>query len=604
MYPGKNDLSSQRRTVVVIGLAIFFLSLAVSSLHRGTIDDGALEIDGAEGARIVSAHQVSFVFSDKEKIDDEMVVKLPTHKLVKIPARLTYLLSIAIGYKIFGISLLALHFFPYVLQIINPCLFFIIAYRFSKSTWWGLTGALFFIFHPFNLLWLNIPYNSPIFMCFLLIMILLYDSAVKNPKWLIIFGVVAVLLMLTRFEEGGMFVVLLYGAYIVHRRSTGIPVRWILLSVGVLLVTYSMFAFYFGFPLEYPIYYLPTLLQRQAMYRADFSFYQLTIQAFRAFLYWYFCGKFMAPFLVMLIIIGAFAQVRKRIFYPMAIFLPHVSFLLLVANVRYDLVGLKGQPYSVPGFILLLLSGIQIVSNYCSTLFLRVRQRNLLRVKRPIGFSSVQRSVGVIIIVVIMGGVFRSAYSLSLIVEDVLPATTMWRIAKYNPPLPGNPLYKEPYIQLSPEERIPVLPREEVYKAVQGNYRSWYLHQIGKYAFKQRFSEHARSLADFSYFDDYGSKDKWETDRYHVEGDSPLWNDEFPGRIGAFPFGKGGSFVYKFDFSSPIDDVIISDTHTQWWGFGGDVTKMWTSTDGEHWTLRYNNWNVRYTKDYYYQFFV
>ena len=46
----------------------------------------------------------------------------------------------------------------------------------------------------------------------------------------------------------------------------------------------------------------------------------------------------------------------------------------------------------------------------------------------------------------------------------------------------------------------------------------------------------------------------------------------------------------------------MSDIHTQW-GLG-DVTKMWTSTDGEHWTLRYNDWNVHYTKDYYYQFFA
>jgi hypothetical protein len=597
----KHYQNSQKRAILIIGLVIFFISLVVSSSHRGTIDDGALTIDGAEGARIVSAHQLSLVFSNEENIENKLVTKLPTHELVKIPARLTYLLSIAIGYKIFGISLLALHLFPYVLQILNPCVFFIIAYRFSKSMWWGLAGALFFIFHPFNLMWLNIPYNSPIFMFFLLMLILLLESSLKNPKLLIIFGVATVLLMLTRFGEGVMFVLLLYAAYIMQRWSTGIPVRWILLSIGALLVMYSMFAFYFGFPLEYPIYYLPTLLQRQAEYGADLSFYQSTIRAFRVFVYWYFCGKFMTPFLLMLTLIGAFVQVRKRIFYPIVIFLPHVLFLLFVANVRYDLAGLKGQPYSVPGFILLLLSGIQIVSKYYSMLLVRVRQSKLLGVKRPTRFSGVQKSVSVIIIVVILGFFFRSAYSLAITVEDVLPATTMWRIVKYNPLLPGDPLYKQTYIQLSPEERIPALLREEVYKAVQGNYRSWYLPKIGEYAFEHGLPEKARTHADFFYFDEYSSKNKWEADRYHFEGTSPLWNDEFPGRIGAFPSGKSGSFVYKFDFPNSIDYITISDIHTQW-GIG-DVTKMWTSTDGEHWRIRYNNWNVRYTEDHYYQFF-
>jgi len=590
----KGSLSSQKRTLFVAVVAVFFISFAVSSSYRGMAHDEG--IGGFRlGAERIIAHQP--ILSD---VDIEVGNDAP-----KVPARLIYIILIAIGFKIFGFNLVALHIFPYLLQIINPCLFFIIVFRLYKSIWWGLVGALFFILHPFNVVFLNLQHNTPIFMFFLLIILLLFESAIKKPEMLILCGVVASLLILTRFEGGVMFVTILYGMYIIYRWNTGIPVKWLMLSLGALLITYLMFAFYFGFPVFYHKYYLPQLLQRQALSGSQFSFYGLTMHAFRNFLNWYFCGKLIAPFLCILIVIGTFTQMKKRIFYPIAIFLPYFLFLLFIYNGRYNVGNLPVATLSVPGFLLLLLSGIQVVSSFFSSLLLKVnlkvKRNSLLYLKRFINFLLPQKVIGSIFVVCILGFFCRSAYSLAIVVEDIIPASTMLRIVKYNPPMPGNPLYKEAYVQLNREERFSVELREELFRTVRGNYRSWFLRKIGEYAFDHGTPEQARTDADFSYVDGYRSKDKWEKDRYHFEGTSPLWSDEYPKRIGAFPFGKGGSFVYKFDFPKPIDYVTISDIHMQWGG--GDVTKMWTSTDGEHWTLRYNNWNLRYRKDYYYQFF-
>ncbi len=590
MNTTKNSLSQKHATLGVMAL-IFCMSFFVSSSYRGIAHDEGIGGFRAGAMRIL-ARQPILSGADIESGTDA----------VKLPARLIYLIFIAIGCKIFGINLVAFHIFPYLLQIINPCLFFLVAYRLYKKMWWGFAGALLFIFHPFNFVYLNQQHTHPIFVFFLLILLLLLDSSVRNPKLLVILGAVSSLLLLTRFTGGVIFVTMIYTVYIVNRWSRGIPLKWLLLSLGALLITYSVFALYFGFPVLFPFYYFPSLLQRSEAFEGSISlsFYQATMQAFRNILNWYFCGKLIAPFLVLLVFIGAITQIRQRVFLPIALYLPHFLFISLVFPGRVDAGWLEPLTFSVPGFILMLLSGIQTIHHVLFSGTLRIK-RNVANVTRAIQFPFLQKLLVPVVMIILLGFFGRSAYSLAIVAEDSHPASTMWRIVKNNPPLPGNPLYKEPYIQLNREERLPVKLREEVYKTVRGSYRSWYIHRVGQYAFEQDLPEQAGSHADFFYVDDYEAKDKWETDRYHIEGTSPLWNDEFPGRIGAFPFGKGGSFVYKFDFSSPIDDVIISDIHTQW-GFG-DVTKMWTSTDGEHWTLRYYNWNVHYSKDYYYQFF-
>ncbi len=558
------------------GLTILLLSFLISSSYRGIAHD-----EGLGGFRLGAMR----IFEGQDVLNEDAIAS--ESPAIKDPARLMYLIFIAIGFKFFGLHLVAFHIFPYLLQILNPVIFFVVAFRFFKNVWWGFGAALLFLSHPFNLVYLNQQHNHPFFICFLLCLLLVFEYAVNNPKFLILFGVLAALLIITRFEDGTLFVAVLYGTYLIVRWKKGIPVLWLLLSVGSLCAVYSGFALYFGFPVHYPLDYIPQLFVRQAEYGSRFSFVDATKLALRHFLYWYFCGKAIVLVLLGFLALGTLELLKKRMLYPLAIFYPYFFFLLFVYNGRFEIINLPVTTFSVPGFLLILVSGIRWGAQYL-----------LARIKT---LDRLQKALPVLVIVILLGFFSRAAYSLATIVEDGQPASTMWHIVKNNPPFPGSPLYKDAFVRLSQEEQLPVKLREEIYKAVRGNYRSWYVNIIGKYAFEHGLPEQARARADFFYTDDYQSKQKWEQDRKQLEGESPLWNGEHPERIGAFPAGKGGSFVYQFEFPKPIEHVTISDKHTQW-GFG-DITRMWTSTDGENWTLGYDNWNVRYTKDVYYQFF-
>jgi tetratricopeptide (TPR) repeat protein len=103
-----------------------------------------------------------------------------------------------------------------------------------------------------------------------------------------------------------------------------------------------------------------------------------------------------------------------------------------------------------------------------------------------------------------------------------------------------------------------------------------------------------------SYTDDFRNPEKFLKDSYSVKGNSKLWSPDFPGHLGAFPYKAEATLIYKFQTESKIDQVIIEDVHTQW-GFHnsrqwiGDIVRMWTSIDGNHWTLRYDDkkrWGV------------
>ncbi len=564
----KHSGDMRTRTEYLLIGAIIIIAVFVTSSYRGIAHDEGIGgfHDGA--IRILNGQPLL----DKET------------PFLKEPARLMYIVLIALSYKLLGINLVALHFFPYLLQIFNPFLFYVIVRRFFNNIWWGFVGAVFFIFHPFAFVYLNEQHNHPVFLFFLLLLFLLFESILQNPKMLILFGVLSSLLILTRFEDGIIFVASLYGAYILQRWKDGIPFGWLVGSFGAGIVTFLFCAWLFGFPVFYYAYYIPAVLERQENKARDFSWLQLTMMGVKNYISFFFCGRWLAPFLLVFAAIGCWKSFKTWTLLPLAIFLPHFAFLTLVYNGRHQVNASAVAALLVPGFILLLLKGIETINT-------------ILPQKSAAWRQAIIPSVVLILLVFFV----RGDYALAILAEDSQPASTMWHIVTANPPLPGNPSYQKEFIQLTPEYRKPVLLREQIYKAVRGRYRSWYIHRIGEEAFERNLPEHARATADFSYFDDYESPEMWEQDRGNLEGGSPLWNTQYPGRIGAFPVGESGTFIYKFTFPTPIEHVTLSDVHTQW-GFG-DVTKMWTSTDGQNWTLRYDNWNVHFRQDYFYQFF-
>ena len=563
---------SQKSLFIILSIAIVCLSCLASTFYRGMGHDEGLGSFRKGGQRIVEGEPL---YDQEAGIGD-----------AKDPARLVYIAFIALGYKLVGFNLTALHLFPYLFQIINPWLFFVVAYMFTRNIWWGAAGSLMFIVHPFNLIFLNQQHTHPFFVFLLLVISLVFHYAVENPKFLALVGCLASLLILTRLEDGGLFVIIIYAVYLLYRLNSGVPWKWLFVSVGILFFTHVICAYIFDFSLLYPMDYVAELTQRQTAYGARYSFLEATKRVLRYYLNWYVGGKLLAPFLLLFFLMGMIVQFKRGQFYPLAIFLPYFLFLIFLYNGRFEIINLPVTTFTVPGFLLLILSGMQAV---CAWVHTRLR-RPLLR---PV--------LNTLLIIIVLGLFSRSAYALAILVEDGQPAATMWQIVKNNPPLPGNPTYQQTSVPLNDEQQFPVRLREELFRTVRGNYRSWFLKTIGEYAYEQDLPEKAMNQADFSYHDDYETKDKWEQDRQDLEGNTPLWNGNYPGQLGAFPYGTSASFVYKFEFPKPVKDVTLSDIHTQW-GFG-DVVKMWTSPDGQQWILRYDNWNVRYTKDYYYQYF-
>ena len=570
-------------------VTLIILAGVVSGSYRGILHDEGIG-SFREGAQRIAAGQP--LLTRAELAEESRAQK-------KFPARLFYLITIAIGYKLVGMGLLAFHLFPYIFQLLNVSLMFVVTARFFKSSWWGVVGGILFICWPFNVVFLNQQHNHPFFVCFLLWLALFFDLALERPQWLLGFGVAASLLIYTRFEDGLMFVTLLYATYVISRWKQGIPARWMLASIGALLFTHSAFALIFDFPLTYPFYYLPQLATRQESYGAmAVSSIEATKVAGRYFLSWFLGGKIAALLIGGLFVIGVVTQLKKRLFYPLALFVPYCIFLLFIYNGRVEITFLAVGTFLTPGFLLILLSGMQgsaiVVRNYWQA-------RLVAKTLTPRLMTAIEITSSVVFLVLLLAACLRATNSLALVVEDAIPAAPLWRIAQANPPVLGNPAYQEAFLALNRDERIPVMFRESLIKAVRGDYRSWYLRQIGATAFERKMPEKSRATADFVYYDDYETNVQWEKDRMSSEGTSSLWNAEYAGRLGAFPLGQEGGFAYKFDLPRPIDTVTLSDIHTQWGP--GDVVKMWTSFDGQQWTLRYDNRNVRYTEDYYYRFF-
>ncbi len=578
----KSILQSKRGNVAVF-IALFALSIAANSFYRGIAHDEGLGGYCNGATRILNGGPL--VTPGNEDEDS------------RYPARLLYMIFIAISVKLVGWNLFALHLFPYLIQLLNPLLFFIVARRFFKNDWWALSGTLLFLVHPFNVVFLNQQYSSPFFDFFLLVLVIFFQRSLDNPKQLIWFGICSSLLLFTRLEDGIIFVSWLYIAYLLHCRKY-LPWRWLAASLGALFATHSLAAWYFQFPLSYPVYAIIRILHIQEGRGAGMSFIALTTLAVKIFMTWYFGGKLFAPFVAALLIIGTVEQFKRHIYYLISIFFPHFLFLLFVYNGRHD-IGMIPLPQTVIPFLLLVLTGIRTMNAFC--LMFMKRRLSFFRVRQIEKTPAFANLISIVAIVALIGVFSIKAFQLGYLIQDMIPASTIWQIIKTNPPLPGNLSYKEPIIRLTPEINLPIKLREEIYRSVLGKYRAENFEVIGQYVADNHIFERELNQTDFSYVDTYDSKERWEADRRNVTGDSPLWNQQFSGRIGAFPLHASGSFEYHFTFPAPIEYVIIQDAHSQWGP--EDRIRLWTSPDGRAWTARYNDTRTRYKHDRYYQFF-
>ena len=88
------------------------------------------------------------------------------------------------------------------------------------------------------------------------------------------------------------------------------------------------------------------------------------------------------------------------------------------------------------------------------------------------------------------------------------------------------------------------------------------------------------------YWDSYETPVKWQRDRFAWTGPCPLWLDNWPGHLGAFPVGGSGSFIYRLRMPHGVTRVRITDRHTAW--SPRDETVLSVSSDGEAWRVIYD----------------
>ena len=231
-------LSNTTSTPIGLLFLIVALSAAVSFSYRGITQDEGLGgfYDGA--MRIYQGMPLAA----QERLTEEC----------RYPARLTYMAFIALAFKLVGINVFALHLFPFIIQSLNPLLFFFVARRYFNNLWQSLAATALFLAHPFMLVFANQQDSMTFFVCVLLLLTLSFQAALTQPQYAIGMGILSSCLIITRLEDGIIFVTSFYCAYLCHFWAR-LAWKWLFASLGAFCVTHIMFAVAFRFPLTYPV---------------------------------------------------------------------------------------------------------------------------------------------------------------------------------------------------------------------------------------------------------------------------------------------------------------------------------------------------------------
>jgi len=480
--------------------------------------------------------------------------------------------SIAAAYHIVGHSLFALHLFPFLFALATPLFFFGLLRRMVRHDVWALLGTLTYIAYPTNLVWLNQPFAEPIFICWFVLTMLIVEYAKEYPRLLVFVGITTAFMVMARIFDGLMFTVFTLAAilYEYRKKFPFIPVAF---AIALFLIVMVACPFLFGFSFATYYEYFDFMLTKDTLavnYVGESSPMTLTIIASKAFIRWYLGGIF-AIGVCFFLGIGTVATIKKNVVLPIICVTGYSAFLLFVLGGRgmEPLLTRLGSKM-LPGLVILLIVGGKTVADW-------IMQTSLPRKKLFAYFVSLLFFGGLTAIS------FGRNQAFFKLMTDIIPASSLWNIIEANPPLPiGRQFYSIEF-------------REDVYKAVLGNYRPSYRSNVAEKAWNAKEPEHVRQTADFSYYTSFRDE-QWKTGTFRIEGNSPLWTAAHPGRIGAFPTGADGTVIYKFSFQSPVQNVTISDVHSQW--ESGDVVRMWISENGTDWILQYDD-DIHYKKAYY-----
>ncbi len=486
-----------------------------------------------------------------------------------------YPLMIALTYPLVGHTLLATHLLNVIMWLCTPVLFFFLLRRILDSEIWALIGSLLYIGYPTNAVLLNQNSTEIIIVFWLVVTLLLIEYARTRPVILLLAGITCALMVLTRLFDGLLFTAVL-GVAVLYEHRKNLPLRWITLGaalfIGVQWVSswildYSLLELsgdYIGLAVE--AYFLPA--EQNASVERDIM---LNVGAY---VHW-FLGQQWFPVFLSGIILGLFRLLKKNRIAPVLVFAAYSSFLVFFLGGGFrEMFFLRQAVKVILPLVILLVFGAKAWYEWLN--------RALGRIGKwiaPCIFVVIFSGCGVLF--------YRQNVAFTVIMKDIIPPATLFQIIQKNPELPK-----------FPATGTGVALRENMIKAVTGAYRPSYLSKLAQRAWDGAVPDQERARADFSWYADFSDETSWKSHVVEISGTSPLWTAERPGHLGAFPYQAEGTLVYKFSFPRKARKIVLSDIHKQW--APGDVLRMWTSSDGEEWTVRHER-PLRYQKIYYHE---
>lgn len=491
-------------------------------------------------------------------------------------AAVLYQALIAVASVLVGKDLLAAHLFPYLFAVATPIVMFLLLRRILRHSLWACVGTIGYIFFPTNFIWTNQPLTEPIFLFWLVATMLLVEMAQTRHSLLILVGITAALMSLTRLFDG-FFCAALAGIAIICQHRKQFPLKWgiwaILSFIGVHLLASIVFDY--------------SLLQYYAYYRQMLDYpYQnsspvmKTVTAMKIFMQWYFY-KYLTPVFLVVIIVGIIHNLRHNILYPFICLSGYACFLLFVYQGRYvDTFVLRLGVKLIPCLIVLMMSGIKW--SYDTLL---ARHHSIAAYALAVGMF------------VLFGVTFVQENQIFFnYMADIIPSSSLSKVLQH----PS--IYEQARREAASLAQFPEFAskafREAVIQEVLGAYRPSYRTKVAQKFWDDNVPSQQMDRADFSYHETFSEPETWKTNIIEISGDSPLWTPDHPDIIGAFPAGASARIMYKFSFPRKIQQITLGDIHTQWGP--GDVVRMSTSFDGAAWTVRYDD-SLRNQKVYYYE---
>lgn len=556
-YIMKVSQVSRRNKMITSGgvLSLFIFAGIVSIMYRG--------IFGAD-------------LADYFRRADSIYFNCQLYHTTEAISSVLYPASIAVAYPLVGHTLLASHFVNLFLWILLPVLFFFLLRRMLHNQLWAWIGAIVYLCYPTNLVWLNHNSTEVMIVFWFVLTLLLNEYARTHPALFLLIGITCACMVLTRLFDGLLLTGILGAAILYEHRKT-IPFKWVVLGFLVFLGVQYLFAIVFGYSLEQYGDYIQQMATN-ADFRSGQDILAKRVAVLKTlmgvYIRWLFADRWLPLFLFCLLL-GIIHQLRKNIIAPTMALVGYSLFLFFsIAHGGFEIFFLRQSVKMIAPLTILLISGAKMIYDWIE--YIISRKGKWIA---PCIF---------IIILLGCGSLFyRQNLAFIALMSDIIPASSLINIIRNNPVYPVFP---------APGTNVEI--RENMIKAVTGAYRPSYLARVAQQAWEEGVPHQEREQADFAYRATFSDETSWKTNILGMTGTSPLWSAERSGHLGAFPYQAEATLVYKFSFPQKAQKIVLSDIHSQW--APGDVVRMWTSSDGQLWTLRYDD-NLRYQKIHYHE---